>query len=175
MVSSSSATMMDDAAARREGVIVGLLGAAVVAAFYFVVDLARGHALMTPTVLGEVFVMRQADPIATTPDIMAIMLYTLAHIIAFAAFGIFLTALARRAESSGVMRYAIVQLLVVFELFFYGLLQIATETARGMFPLWSVLMANTLAAVVMCAWLWRRHPTLARAFAGGPLGAADQA
>ncbi len=167
--------MMDDAAGRREGLVTGLLGAAVVAAFYLAVDVARGHPLMTPTVLGQVFVMRQGELIETTPDVLAIVLYTIVHLLAFAAFGLGLTAMARRAESSGVMRYAIVQLLVVFELFFYGLLQIGTETARGMFPLWSVLTANTLAAAVMCTWLWRRHPVLARAFAGGPLGAADRA
>jgi hypothetical protein len=171
----SSATMMDDAAARREGVITGLLGAAVVAAFYLAVDVARGRPLMTPTVLGEVFVMRQPTPIATSPDILALGLYTIVHIIAFVAFGLFLTALARRAEESGLIRYAIVQLLVVFELFFYGLVQVGSETAAGMFPLWSVLAANTLAAFVMCAWLWRRHPALGRAFAGQPLGAADHA
>lgn len=175
MVSSASATMMDDAAARREGVITGLLGAAVVAVFYLAVDVARGRPLMTPTVLGEVFVMRQADPIATAPDFLALALYTIVHIIAFVAFGLFLTALARRAEQSGLMRYAIVQLLVVFELFFYGLVQIGAETAAGMFPLWSVLAANTLAAFVMCTWLWRRHPAIGRAFARQPLGAADTA
>lgn len=174
MVSSANVTMLDDAAARREGVITGMLGAAVVAVFYLGVDVARGHPLMTPTVLGEVFVMRQ-EPVASAPDMMATVLYTIVHIIAFTAFGLFLTALVRRAEASGFVRYAIVQLLVVFELFFYGLLQIASETARGMFPLWSVLAANTLAAVVMCAYLWRRHPALGRAFGGTPLGAADGA
>ncbi|MES2124488.1 MAG: hypothetical protein V4503_07335 [Gemmatimonadota bacterium] len=173
MVSSTNATMMDDAAARREGVITGLFGAAVVAVFYLGVDVARGQPLMTPTVLGEVFVMRQAALSTGTPDTMAIVLYTIVHIIAFTAFGIFLTALARRAEQSGLMRYAIVQLLVVFELFFYGLLQVGAESARGMFPLWSVLAANTLAAIVMCSYLWRRHPALARAFAGGALGKAE--
>ena len=175
MVSSTNATLMDDLAARREGVITGLFGAAVVAVFYLGVDVARGHPLMTPTVLGEVFVMRQADLTTTAPDMMAIGLYTIVHIIAFMAFGLFLTALARRAEQSGLVRYAIVQVLVVFELFFYGLLQVGAESARGMFPLWSVLAANTVAAMVMCSYLWRRHPALARAFAGGPLGAADRA
>ncbi|MEP6591740.1 MAG: hypothetical protein ABJC19_11205 [Gemmatimonadota bacterium] len=175
MGSSTNATMMTDTAARRQGVVTGLLGAAVVAVFYLGVDVARGHPLMTPTVLGQVFVMRQADLATATPDMMAIGLYTIVHIIAFMAFGLFLSALARRAEQSGLVRYAIVQLLVVFELFFYGLLQIGAESASGMFPLWSVLAANTLAAVVMCSYLWRRNPALARAFARGPLGAAERA
>lgn len=173
MVSSSSATMMDDAAARREGVITGLLGAAVVAVFYLAVDVARSRPLMTPTVLGQVFVMRQGGLVTTAPDPLGILLYTIVHIIAFVAFGIFLTALARRSERSNLARYAVLQLLVVFEVFFYGLVQVASETARGMIPFWSILAANTLAALVMCSWLWIRHPAIGRAFAGSPLGAAD--
>jgi hypothetical protein len=157
--------------ARSEGVIAGLIGAAVVALFYFVIDLIRGHPLMTPSVLGEVFLLR--TPLTTTPDLAAVILYSAFHIIVFIAFGLFLTVLVRAAEESALARYAVVQLLVVFEVFLYGALMIASVTARGMFPFLGVLAANTLAAIAMVAWQWRHHPALRAAFLREPLGATD--
>lgn len=167
----NAGSMTDDAAARREGIVTGLLGAGVVALFYLAVDLARGKALMTPTVLGEVFVLRNTDPTFTGPALAPILLYTLLHVIAFIALGLLLAATMRRAETSSLMRYALVQILIAFEIFFYGVLAVMSETARGMFPLWGVLTANTLAAIVMGRYLWRRHPAVAHAIHHTPLGA----
>ncbi len=157
-----------DRAARREGVITGLWGASAVALFYFVVDLLRGHPLMTPSVLGQAFIMR--TPITTTPETAAVLLYTAFHLLAFIAFGLFLAALVRGAESSALARYAIVQLFVVFEVGFYFMLSIASAGAQGQFSLMSVLTANTLAAVAMGTWQWRHHPAVRAALRTVPLG-----
>lgn len=157
----------------REGLIAGLLGALVVALFYLVVDLMRGMAFQTPSVLGEVLVLRRPDPTLAAVDAAAVAMYTGVHLLAFLAFGLFLTALVTRAETSSVARYAILQLFIVFELFFFGLLAIASETTRGLFPLESVLAANTLAAIAMGAWIWRNHPRLQRAMGRTPLGAPE--
>ena len=74
------------------------------------------------------------------------------------------------SERHGVWRFALLMLFVVFELFFYGLVQVGFTATQGLFPLWSVLAANTLAAVVMGWWLYRRHPALKAAFQSSPLG-----
>ena len=87
-----------DAAARREGLLTGLFGASVVALFYFVADIMRGHPLMTPSVLGQEFVLH--TPVTTTPETLAVLLYTAFHLLAFFAFGLFLAALVRGAETS---------------------------------------------------------------------------
>ena len=158
---------------RREGLVTGLLGAGVVAAFYFLLDLSRGQPLMTPTVLGDVFVLQQ--PISNGPDATAIVTYTILHTLAFILFGLALTVLVRLAERSALARYAVVQLMVVFLLFFYGLLMIASEQARGRFPFFGVLVANTIAAGVMLVWQWRHHPRLVVALRDAPLGASDEA
>jgi hypothetical protein len=157
----------------REGLIAGVLGAAVVALYYLGVDLTRGLALQTPSVLGEVLVMRRPDPTMDAVNTSAVMVYSGVHLLAFVAFGLLLTALVTRAETSSVARYAVLQLFIVFELFFFGLLAIVSETTRGLFPLGSVLAANTLAALVMGAWIWRNHPRLQRAFGRTPLGAPE--
>ena len=60
-----------------------------------------------------------------------------------------------------------------FEFAFLGVLLIASETTRGFFPLWSILIANLLAAVAMLAFLWRNHPRIRRAMGRAPLGAPD--
>ncbi|HEY3935214.1 MAG TPA: hypothetical protein VGL65_11435 [Gemmatimonadales bacterium] len=163
-----------DAQLRREGIITGVLGAVVVALFYFVVDLTRGHALMTPSVLGEAFILHQ-PVLVNTPDAAAIVAYTVFHFVAFIAFGLLLAALTRASETSSLARYAVVQLLVVFLLFFYGVLSVGSELVRGMFPFIGVLAANALAGAVMVGWLWRHHPALRMAAMRTPLGANNDA
>lgn len=168
-------TLNNDGSAMAEGITTGLLGAAVVALFYLGVDLMRGMVLLTPSVLGEVFVLRRPEAVTSSVDPMAAGLYTIAHLIAFSAFGLLLVALVRRAEESSVARYGLLQLFIVFELFFFGVLAIASVTTRGLFPVWSVLAANTLAAATMGVWTWRHHPKLRAALNRNPLGAAEVA
>jgi hypothetical protein len=161
-----------DRESRREGLITGLLGAAVVALFYLCVDLIRGHALMTPSVLGQAFVLR----VPVTSDVVdtgAVVAYTLVHLIAFTVFGLVLTALARASEHSNLARNATMQIVVAFEVFFYGVLYVGAETVRGMFPFLGVLAANTLALLAMGFYLWRRHPALSGALRRPSYGATD--
>lgn len=156
----------------REGVTTGLFGAAVVAIFYLAVDVARGRPLMTPSVLGDAFILRR--PVRMdSPDMTAVLAYTVVHIAAFVGFGLLLAAFARASERSSLARYAIVQLLVAFVVFFYGVVSIGSEVVRGFFPFVGILFANALAGMVMLAWLWRRHPMLRSAIANTPLGASD--
>ncbi|MGH7581971.1 MAG: hypothetical protein ACREL5_01945 [Gemmatimonadales bacterium] len=159
-----------DAASRREGIITGLLGGAVVALFYFIVDLVRGRVLMTPSVLGEGFILH--TPISSTPDTAAILVYTVFHFGAFIAFGLLLAALVRASETSALARYAVLQVMVAFVLFFYGVLWVGSEVVRGMFPFIGVLCANILAGAVMWGWLWRHHRALRAAMQRAPLGAS---
>lgn len=158
-----------------EGVVVGLIGAAVVALFYFGIDLAQGRPMMTPSILGEVFVMRRPEAVTTSMDMTAALLYTVAHVLTFVVFGLVLTWLTRRAEDSSVARYAMLQLLIIFVFGYLGVLLIVSETTRGFFPMWTVLGANLLAAAAMLAYLWRHHPRIRRALGRTPLGAPDMA
>jgi len=159
-----------DAAMRREGILTGLFGAGVVALFYLIVDVARGRALITPSVLGQAFILH--TPVTPTAvDASAVLAYTAFHIVAFIAFGLLLAALVRSSESSSLSRYAVVQVLVAFLVFFYGVVSVGSEVVRGMFSFISVLAANALAGAVMVTWLWRHHPALRSAVTRVPLGA----
>jgi hypothetical protein len=165
----------DDRDAIREGLVTGLIGAAVVALFFLGVDLIRGLPLLTPSVLGETFVLRQPDAVTTTVNMTAVALYTAVHVGAFCGFGLVLVALVRGGERSSLTRYAILPVMLAFLIFFWGVLAIADEATRGLFPIGSVLVANILAALAMGWYLWRSHPALRAAFGRTPLGAPDMA
>ena len=85
-------------------------------------------------------------------------------------FGIIVVKLVSLSERHGIWSFALVMPFVVFEVFFYWLAQLGFTATSGLFPLWSVLGANTLAALVMGWWLYRRHPALKAAFQSSPLG-----
>ena len=57
---------------------------------------------------------------------------------------------------------------------FYGFLEIFSERTHELFPFWAVISANTLAAVCMAAYLWRRHPAFRESIHDTPLGAAPR-
>lgn len=166
-------THVDDRPLIREGIITGLIGAAVVALFYLGVDLIRGLPLLTPSVLGETFVLRQPDAVTTDVNMTAVLLYTAVHVLIFCFFGLALVAIIHRAETSSLARYAILPIFLAFEFFFLGVLAVASETTRGLFPVGSVLTANGLSAVAMGWYLWRSHPGLRAVFGRVPLGAPD--
>jgi len=147
-----------------EGIIVGMIGASVVALFFLGIDLMRGTPLLTPSILGEVFVLRRPVAVTASVDMTAVVAYTIVHLLAFGAFGLLLDGLRRRLEVSSVARSGIIVAFVTFVVFFYGLLAIASEATRGMFPAWSVLVANLLAAAAMGGYLWRKHPDVRRSW-----------
>ena len=61
---------------------------------------------------------------------------------------------------------------LAFELFFCVVLLVFREETRSLFPLSSVLIANTLAAIAIGYYLWRHHPDLRESMRQTPLGAA---
>lgn len=157
----------------REGVTAGFLGALVVAIWFFGVDLVHGHPLATPNVLGQVILFQNHDPSATIINPSAVAGYTVLHFTVFVAIGVVATALFHAAIHNPLARPALLMLFIAFEFFFAGMTLMFSAATREMFPLWSVLLANLLAAGVMGGYLWRNHPALQRAIAHLPLGAGE--
>lgn len=154
----------------REGMSAGLLGAGAVAVWFLIIDLLRGKPLITPSILGEVILLRNASPSLDVVDTRAIIGYTALHLAVFIILGMAVAKLVSLSERHGVWRFALLMLFVVFEVWFYWLVQLGFTATSGLFPLWSVLGANTLAGFVMGWWLYRRHPALKAAFQSSPLG-----
>jgi hypothetical protein len=154
----------------REGMTAGLLGAGAVAVWFLILDILKGKPLITPSILGEVVLLRNASPSLDVVNMRAVIGYTALHLAVFIILGIIVARLVSLSERYGIWRFALLMLFVVFEVWFYWLVQLGFTATSGLFPLWSVLGANTLAAAVMGWWLYRRHPALKAAFQSSPLG-----
>ena len=154
-----------------EGTDVGLIGGIAVAVWFAVLDTIAGHPFQTPSLLGQMVILGDRTP---DPQLAfgAILLYTAFHFIVFAFIGIGLVALVHWGQGNPVVRYALLPVFLVFEVLFYGFLMILSERTNELFPFWAVLTANTLAAVCMGFYLWRRHPAFRDSLRDTPLGAA---
>ena len=156
----------------EEGTWIGLIGASVVAVWFLIRDVMAGHPLRTPSVLGQVILMGIDTPNVTGLDFTAIVLYTAAHVFVFLLLGIALAHLVRWSVRNHFVRYALLQVFLAFELFFCLVLLVYREQTQELFPLSSVLVANTLAALAIGLYLWRQHPELRQSVRETPLGAA---
>lgn len=155
-----------------EGTDVGIIGGLAVAIWFLLLDTIAGHPFLTPSVLGQVLLFGNDTPDTRHLVFGAILLYTAAHFIAFALFGMLLVAMTHWATGNAVVRYAFLPVFLVFESLFCGLLLVFSDVTKELFPFWTVITANTLAALSMGAYLWQRHPSLKSSIRDTPLGAA---
>lgn len=156
-----------------EGTDVGILGGLAVALWFLVLDTLAGQPLLTPSLLGQVVLFGDPTPQAELV-FGGIVLYTAFHFLVFVLIGMGLVALVHWGIRDPVVRYALLPVFLVFEVMFYGLVEILSERTHEIFPFWAVLVANTLAAVSMAVYLWRRHPAFRRSIEETPLGAAPR-
>jgi hypothetical protein len=157
-----------------EGIDVGVIGALAVAIWFLILDTIAGHPFLTPSLLGQVVLFGDSSPDTSRVVFGAILVYTAFHFAIFALVGMGLVALVHWGERESAVRYAILPVFLVFEVLFYGLLEVFSERTNELFPFWAVLVANTLAAVCMGAYLWVRHPRFRECIRETPLGDAPQ-
>ena len=143
----------------REGVIAGLLAAMGIAVWFFIIDLAAGRPLYTPNLLGASLTTLFGPDISRDSMFMHVAIYTVFHFAVFIAIGILVASLVHRAESHPALLAGFLMLFVAFEIGWYGLTALLSET-WGSFAWWQVMAANVIAAVLMGAYVWRLHPEL---------------
>ena len=146
-----------------EGIAAGLLGAATVALWFLIVDTLSGHPLYTPTVLGTAVFRGGAGldhPEALPISFEMVFLFTWVHALAFAVLGGLAARLLAFAEHTPNVGFGIVLLFVVFEFGFVAVTMILAEDVLSSLAWPTVLVGNLLAAAVMGAYFWRRHPNL---------------
>lgn len=156
-----------------EGTDVGLIGGVAIAAYFLILDLIAGYPFRTPSVLGQVVLFGNPDPVLTVRDPAAIAAYTVFHFVLFILLGMALVKIVHLATTSSVIRFALLPLFLAFEVFFYGVIVMLSERTSELFPLWTVIVANTLAAVAMGITLWVRHPAFRQSLTRTPFGAAS--
>lgn len=154
-----------------EATDAGFLGGAAVALWFLIHDSLRGRPLLTPSVLGQLFLLGNPHPSTSSIDFGAMIMYTVVHFLLFLGFGFALAALVRVSVDQPIARFGLVVLFAVFELIFYVALNVVSSEVNSLFPLWTVAGANLLATIVMGAYFWIRYPELKRAIREEPLGA----
>ncbi len=150
----------------REGIVAGLIGAVVVAVWFFAYDIARGHPLTTPGLLGA-FAFYGVDPaIGLEPALGPILGYTVLHGLAFIAFGVIAASLMAVSEREPALFIGFIILFACFEAFFFAMVQVFGLSKAGALAWWSVLVGNLLASVAMLWYLFRAHRALPRSLVG---------
>ena len=153
----------------QEGIIAGLLGATAVALWFLVVDMFAGRPLHTPEILGRallgVFGRERAGVTDAGDDsaLLVVAVYTVFHYAAFILVGILAAAVVRAGEREPSLLAGALILFVAFEIGFYGITALLSETdALGNLAWYQIGLANLVAALVMGVYLWRSNPALGR-------------
>lgn len=158
----------------REGFVAGLIGAVAVAGWFLVVDVVAREALFTPAALGSALFMGARSAAEVQITAASVTGYTALHVAAFLLFGVVAAGLVAQAEKFPPLVWALVLLLVVFEVFFVGLVALLGAWILQELAWWSVLVGNLLAAAGMGGYLWRAHPSLQEDVRSGEVWATER-
>jgi len=145
----------------REGIIAGFLGATAIAVWFLIVDIAAGHPLYTPDLLGRGLISILGKPPAM-PDTMIthVFAYTLFHYAAFALMGVIVAYIVHQSARTPAILAGFLIMFVVFQLGAYGLAGLFTESEFGSLAWYQIFIANLIATVIMGWFMWTRHPGL---------------
>ena len=157
----------------QEGTAAGVFGAVLVAAWYLGFDVASGHPLRTPNVLGELVFRRDFAPGVRqiVPEVLAGV--TMVHVLVFVLVGMALTFLIHLASGHPSWRMGVWIGLVVALGLFGGITLMFTTLSRQFLPVWSVLGGMVVGFTGMARYLWQRHPRLEQSFRDAPLGSEE--
>ena len=146
----------------EDGFFCGVLGAGVVALWYLVLDTIAGHPLYTPSLLGSLLFQKGAalSNVTVQPSIVA--WYSAVHAVAFLAVGMIAAWLAVQFERFPSVGIAMLFLFVIFETAFFCFALAVGKNVLGTLGLWTIAVANLLAAAAMAGYLWWRHPSAVR-------------
>jgi hypothetical protein len=153
----------DAAIVYKEGFIAGIVGALTVALWFLVVDALHGRPFYTPTILGTALFGRGVWPatLETAPaSFEMVAMFTWVHVLAFAVVGVIAARLIATAERNPSLGFGFVLLFVVLEACFTVGAMIVAEPVLRALTWQAILVANVLAAGVMAAYFWLRHPTM---------------
>ena len=146
----------------EDGFFCGVIGGSVVALWYLVLDSLAGRPLFTPSLLGSLLFQKGAvlSNVTIQPSIVA--WYTAVHALAFLAVGMVAAWLAAQFERFPAVGIAMLFLFVMFETAFFIFALAVGKSVLGTLGLWTIAVANLLAAFAMAAYLWWKHPSAVR-------------
>jgi len=162
-VSAPTTRTYDSTRVYQDGIVAGILAALAVALWFLIVDTVRGQPLYTPSVLGTALFRREAPlvPLAATPvSADMVLMFTWVHGLVFAGLGGIAAWLLGVAERSPQLGFGIILLFVIFESCFTMAAYLIAAPVLHALTWPAVVVGNLLAAAVMAAYLWWRHPSL---------------
>ncbi len=143
----------------EDGYFAGILGAAVVALWYLILDMIAGRPLYTPSLLGSLLFRSATDAASITVQPSIVAWYTAVHFLAFLGVGMIASWLAAHFERFPAVGIAMLFLFVMFETAFFIFAFAIGKSVLGTLGLWTVAVANLLAAGAMAVYLHYRHPS----------------
>lgn len=159
----TSPATFDTVALYQEGMIAGVLGAVAVAVWFLVLDSLSGRPFFTPTVLGTALFRGGAGlnaPESLPVSVEMVLMFSWVHGMVFAGLGGLAARMLGYAERHPSAGFGVLLLFVIFQFGFIAVATVFAEPVLRVLSAWSILVANLLAAAVMAAFLWRRHPSL---------------
>lgn len=144
----------------REAVLTGTVGAVMVALWFLALDLVRGQILFTPAALGSALFFGARGVEQVEVSALTVLGYTVVHVTAFVAVALLLNLLVRGVAYHPPAILGAALLLVTMEAFFIGILAILASWLLDALSLWTVLVANLLAAAAMGLFIWNRNPAV---------------
>lgn len=154
----------------REATDAGLLGAVAVFFWFLILDSIAGQPLRTPNLLGQSLIY--GDSLAPPGlDFIAIVAYSVLHLIAFTLLGFVIVGLIHLAIRRPTLLFPLFMGFVIFEVLFVGFAYMLVRAiGAGTVEWWSLVTGNLVAILVMGAHLKRSHRIIDRWLARVPLG-----
>lgn len=144
----------------REGIITGLLGGVAVALWFVVVDVLRGRPFFTPAALGSTLFRGARSAADVDVGAAMVLAYTVVHFAAFFAIGILAAAFVMRSRDEPRLVLGLALVFVTLETAALGMFALLAAWLLGDLQIWTILVANAIAAAAMGFYLWRHNPEL---------------
>jgi hypothetical protein len=141
----------------RDALLLGLLGAGIVALWFLAVDVARDQVWFTPAALGSALFLGARGVGEVQVSALTVGGYTVVHVLAFMLVALLVVMLVRSIAYHPPAILGAILLLVTVETFMIGVMAILASWLLDALSLWTVLIANLLAAASMGLFLWQRY------------------
>ena len=142
----------------RESIIAGALGAVAVAVWFLILDVINGRIFFTPAALGSAFFYQATGVDQVRINATTVIGYSVIHIVAFMIVGFLAARLMMGADREPRVLLGAGVAFMVMEIATLSFLMLLATWLLDALSIWTVLVANVLAAGVMGYYLYRQHP-----------------
>ena len=142
----------------EDGILTGVAGAAVVAAWFLILDTARGHMFFTPSLLGSVVFLGQTPDQVVSVNGFIIFAYSGLHGVLFLMAGLALAWMFTIFERNPQFGIIVLLLFILFESILFSFAAVIFTSLMGVLGAVAVATGNLFAAIAMFWFLIRRRP-----------------